>query len=54
MEYCNICDRKCDGAYCILSKEKRKEKLINDIVKLILSQDKEIIDEIIKRINPYL
>ena len=53
MEKCCIyCGKTCDKIHNFeLLNKKRKEKLIADIVSLIMSQDEEIIFEVIKRVN---
>lgn len=49
-EYCDICDRKCDGAHNG-KKINTEEKQIQQIVNMLLSYNDNIIDKIIKRVN---
>lgn len=47
-EHCDICGRSCDGVH--KDKTNDKNKLIENIVNILMSYDANIIDEVIKRI----
>lgn len=47
-EYCDICGRECDGVHS--NRIYNKEKMIQDIVNMIMSYDENTIDEVIKRV----
>lgn len=48
IDYCNICDGKCDGVHSI--KKSNKEKEIKKIVSILESYDEETVNKIITQI----
>jgi hypothetical protein len=50
-EYCDDCGRECDGAHASSFRIISDEQQIKNIIKIILSQKKNIVNEVIKRLN---
>jgi hypothetical protein len=48
LDYCNICERKCDGVHT--NKINNKEKEIKKIANMLESYGEKMVDEIIKQI----
>jgi len=48
VEQCDICGRKCDGVHSI--KINNEEKIIDKLVTMLMSYDKKIVDEVIRKI----
>jgi len=51
-EYCDSCGRVCDGVHSI--NNNKDEKHIQNIVKILLSQKENILDEILKRVIEHI
>lgn len=50
-EYCDICGRECDGVHS--NKIYNEDKIIQQLVNVIISQKENIINEVIKRVDEY-